>query len=58
MTIQKVYGEEGQFSPAFSVTPETGLAALDVTFIDEQLETDTVYQKEYTGTDTIQKEYL
>ena len=58
MSIQKVYGSDGSFIPAFSVSPEVGLAALDVEFADEQLEIDTIYQKEYTGTDTIQKEYL
>ena len=46
--IQKIYSSASDITPAFDVTPRVGLAALDVTFIDQQ----------FTGLDPIQKAYV
>ena len=59
--FQKEYGVGGEFVPAFDVTPRKGLAALDVTFIDQQFLNDDAIQKEYfadAGETPVQKEYV
>lgn len=60
--FQKEYAiGSGGFTPAFSVDPTEGLAALDVQFQDTSFTNDFIIQKEYVpsaGLPIYQKEYV
>ena len=51
-TLIKVYDVSDAIVPQFSLTPDIGIAALDVDFIDEQFAGGDEVAKAYTSVDT------